>query len=123
MLERSCSACDRASTPSTSGTSPDWMRSEASPPIIRRSRSGSPYHKPDMISYRSIATLCGAVLLACCGEDAVQQIAAPPTSAAPRMNFYDTDHKLTAINTTIGAESTTEPLTSAAGARELYSQV
>jgi hypothetical protein len=92
-----------------------------------------------MISYRSIAMLCGAAMLAACGEDAVQQISAPATGAnvkffnfavatppitsAPGVNFFANDQKVTAISSTTGAESTTGTATGAVASGGLYSQV
>jgi hypothetical protein len=92
-----------------------------------------------MLSIRSILTLLGAAALSACGEDAVQQIAAPltgasvkffnfaiatpPTTSAPAVNFYANDTKLTAISSTTGSESTSGTTTGNVANGGFYSQL
>jgi hypothetical protein len=71
-----------------------------------------------MTTYRSLAVLLGAAVLASCGDKGVQDITAPPPGAAvkffnfgvntPGVNFFANDTKVTAISST-----SCTPLTSA----------
>ena len=86
-----------------------------------------------MIRLRSAAVLLGAVLLASCGEDAVQDITAPASGArikffnfgvnAPGVNFYANDAKMTAITSATGSESTVGTNYSGVGAGGFYTSV
>lgn len=82
---------------------------------------------------KSLAALLCAALLASCGEKAVQSITAPAPGArikffnfgvnAPGVNFYAGDQKMTAINSTTGAESTTGTGYGGVGSGGLYSGI
>lgn len=86
-----------------------------------------------MIRLRSVAALLSAVLLAACGEDAVQDITAPATGArvkffnfavgAPQVNFYANDTKVTAISSATGTESTIGVGFGSAGSGGFYSAI
>ena len=90
-----------------------------------------------MIRIRSVALtgalLLGATALAGCGDDAVQSITGTLPGArvkffnfgvgAPGVNFYANDQKMTAIQSTTGAESTTGTNPGQAGAAGLYTGI
>ena len=86
-----------------------------------------------MMNYRSLAVLLGAVALASCEKNAVQDITGDLPSArikffnfgvnAPGVNFYANDVKMTAISSTTGAELTTGVAYGAAGNGAFYSAI
>lgn len=80
--------------------------------------------------YAAAAALFGAVMLASCEKNTVQDITGPFPSArvkffnfgvaAPGVNFYANTTKMTAITSTTGTESTTGVVYGSAGAGGLY---
>jgi len=96
-----------------------------------------------MNRYRSIAPLLCVALLSACGDSAVQKIttAVPgsaikfynfgvcgttqttTTSCMPSVNFYANDTKMTAINSTSGAESSLGTAYTAVGNNGIYSGI
>ena len=83
--------------------------------------------------FRPVAILLCAVTLASCEKNAVTDITEPFPGAnvkffnfgvnAPGVNFYSNDAKVTAINSTSGAELTTGTVYGAAGNGGLYSSL
>lgn len=86
-----------------------------------------------MTSFRKIATLLGAVAMAACSKDSVQNISAPISGAyvrffnfgvnAPSVNFYADAQKVTAVVSTTGTEATTGVGYGGAGAGGFYTAV
>jgi hypothetical protein len=86
-----------------------------------------------MSRYPTFAALCGALVLASCEKNAVQDIAGPAAGArikffnfgvnAPAVNFYANTAKVTAISSTTGTESTLGTGYGAVGSGSYYSAI